>query len=93
MFAEVRSLTPKEAEKYGLEANKGVIITSINPNGPLEEVGFEVGDIILEVNGQTIGSLESFVQLVASLKPNQQITLLALDHRTGNMGYVRVNLK
>jgi len=91
--AEVRSLTPKEAEKYGLEANKGVIITSINPNGPLEEVGFEVGDIILEVNGQTIGSLESFVQLVASLKPNQQITLLALDHRTGNMGYVRVNLK
>jgi len=87
---KVRSLTPKEAEKYGLEANRGIIITSITPNGPLEEVGFEVGDIILEVNGQTIGSLESFVQLVASLKPNQQITLLALDHRSGSTAYVQV---
>jgi serine protease Do len=87
---KVRSLTPKEAEKYGLEANRGIIITSITPKGPLGEVGFEVGDIILEVNGQTIGSLESFVQLVASLKPNQQITLLALDHRSGNTAYVQV---
>jgi len=87
---EVRSLTPKEAERYGLEVNRGVIITSITPKRPLREVGFEVGDIILEVNGQTIGSLESFVELVASLKPNQRITLLALDHRTGNKGYVQV---
>ena len=39
---------------------------------------------------QTIGSLESFVELVGSLPPNQQITLLALDHKSGNTGYVQV---
>ncbi|MGB9628840.1 MAG: Do family serine endopeptidase [Thermodesulfobacteriota bacterium] len=90
---QFRSLTPKEAERYGIERNKGVIITSITPNGPLSKVGFEVGDIILEVNGQIISSVDNFVQLAASLKPNQPITLLALDHRTGNTGYVQVTVR
>ncbi|MGB9699897.1 MAG: Do family serine endopeptidase [Thermodesulfobacteriota bacterium] len=88
--AEVRALTPKESEEFGLEANRGVIITSINPKGPLGKAGFEVGDIILEINGQPIMNVESFVQLLVILKANQKITLLALDHRSGNMGYVQV---
>jgi serine protease Do len=91
--AEVRALTPKESEEFGLAANRGIIITSINPKGPLGKAGFEVGDIILEINGQPIINVESFVQLLATLKANQKITLLALDHRSGNMGYVQVVVK
>lgn len=90
--AEVRSLNPKEAEKFALEVNKGVIISWINPKGPLGKAGFEVGDIILGINGQPINNIESFTQLVASLKSNQRITLLALDHRSGNIGYVQIEL-
>jgi len=91
--AEVRALTPKESEEFGLAANRGIIITSINPKGPLGKAGFEVGDIILEINGQPIINVESFVQLLVTLKANQKITLLALDHRSGNMGYVQVVVK
>jgi hypothetical protein len=39
---------------------------------------------------QTIGSLESFGELVGSLQPNQRITLFTLDHKSGNTGYVQV---
>lgn len=87
---DVRSLTQKEAEKYHLNVNEGVIITSVEQKGPLGRVGFEVGDIILEINGQSVGGVDSFSQMVASLRPNQRITLLALDHGSGNSGYVNV---
>jgi serine protease Do len=88
--ADMRSLTQKEAEKYRLNVNEGVIITSIDQKGPLGKVGFEVGDIILEINGQTVGGIDSFSQMVASLRSNQRITLLALDHNSGNTGHVTV---
>jgi len=88
--ADMRSLTQKEAEKYRLNVNEGVIITSIDQKGPLGKVGFEVGDIILEINGQSVGGIDGFSQMVASLHPNQRITLLALDHNSGNSGRVTV---
>jgi serine protease Do len=88
--AEVRLVTSKEAEKYGLDPKQGVAIIWLDSKGPLKRAGFEVGDIILGVENQEVNSLETFVNLVSSLKPNQQITLLALDHRTGNTGYVQV---
>jgi serine protease Do len=91
--AEVRSLAQKEAEKYRLNVNEGVVITSVEQKGPLAKVGFEAGDFILEVNGQAVGNADNFVQLVASLRPNQRITLLALDHSTGNTGYVTVTVR
>ena len=40
--------------------------------------------------GQPIDSLQIFVALVDSLKPNQRVTLVALDHNTGNTGNVMV---
>ena len=88
--AEVRAISSKEAEKYGLEANQGVAITQLEATGPLRKAGFEVGDMILEVNNQPIQGVEAFIQLVSALKPGQSITLLALDYRSGNMGNVQV---
>jgi serine protease Do len=87
---EFRSVTAKEAEKYGLDSGQGVAIVQVDSKGPLGQVGFEVGDIIVEVNSQSIENLESFISLMSTLKPGQKIALLAIDHRTGNSGYVEV---
>jgi serine protease Do len=88
--SDVRPVTPEEAEKYGLEENQGIAISWEDPKGPLRKAGFEVGDIILEVNYQPVQGVETFVDLVRSLQPQQQVILLALDHRSGQTGYVRV---
>jgi serine protease Do len=87
---EVQAILPKEAEKYGLDAGQGVVINQLEAKGPLRNAGFEVGDIILEINNQAIKGVEAFIQLVSVLKPGQKITLLAVDHRSGNMGNVQV---
>jgi len=88
--AELRPVTPDEAEKHGLDPQQGVVIAWVDPKGPLGQVGFEVGDVILEINGQPVESLEELSDLVSTVKPGQKIALVALDHRTGNSGYVEV---
>jgi serine protease Do len=91
--AEVRAVSPQDAEKYGLDVNQGVTISWLDAKGPLKEAGFEIGDIILGINKQPIVGVQGFVALLGSLKPHQQITLLALDHRSGNTGYVQVEVR
>jgi serine protease Do len=88
--AEVRAIPPKEAEKYGLDMGQGVMINQLEAKGPLQKAGFEVGDMILEVNSQPVKGVDAFIQLVSVLKPGQKIMLLALDHRSGNMGNLQV---
>ncbi len=88
--AEVRTPTKKETDRYNLDEGEGIVITKVDQNGPLGRAGFEVNDMILEINGQAISGLDSFAELVSSLKKNQRITLLALDSRTGKKGYIQI---
>jgi serine protease Do len=91
--AEVRPLTVKEVTKYHLNSRKGIAIVWLDPKGLLREVGFEVGDMILEINGRSIKGPETFMNLVGTLQSSQQITLLGLDHRSGRTGYVQVKVR
>ena len=87
---EVRSPNSGEVNKYGLSPGQGVVITWEDPKGPLKEASFEIGDMILAINNQPIDSMESFVDLVSLLRPKQKISILALDHRSGDKGTVQV---
>jgi serine protease Do len=91
--AEMRSLSTEELEKYGLNENQGVAISWLDPKGPLHGAGFEVGDVILGINNQPVAGVDSFVQLVTSLTPNQKASFVALDHKSGNTGTVLVMVR
>jgi serine protease Do len=90
---DVRPVTAQEEEQYGLESQQGVSITWIEPKGTLERAGLEVRDILLAIDDQPIESVERLSELAAALQPEQQITILALDHRSGNTGSVQVVLR
>jgi len=89
---EVRPVTPKEVEKHGLDSNQGVVITWVAPKGPFGGAGFEVDDMILQVENLPIVGLDGFVSVMSALKPSQKISVVALDHRTGNVGTIMVSL-
>lgn len=91
--AEVRAVTPKEAEKFGLDPKQGVALASVDPKGPLGAAKFEAGDILLEINGRPITGLDSFVEIAGLLKPRQRVTLMALDFRTGGTGTIQIVTK
>ena len=80
----------RESGQHGFHSQGGVIVTWVHPDSPLADVGVEVNDMMLEINGKAIHSLESLVDLVSALTPGQRITLYAVDHRSGRTGYVHV---
>ena len=88
----IRPVTTKETQEYGLDEGEGVAIESLARSGLLAEAGFEVGDIILEIDGQPVKGVDGFVALVDQLRHNQKIVLFALDQRTGQTGYVQVRI-
>jgi serine protease Do len=88
----VRPVTPKEDEKYGIEPGEGVAIATVSPKGPFGHAGLEPRDLILQVNGQAINGLEGFSELFGTLQAKQPMMVLALDHRTGQSGYIQVSL-
>jgi serine protease Do len=91
--AQVGPLPPEDAERYQLQPNEGVVIKSVQPDGVLGKAGFEEGDIILEINGQPVTGVDSYVAVVESLKPSQRAVWFVLDHRTGQSGYIRVAME
>ncbi|MBW1730918.1 MAG: Do family serine endopeptidase [Deltaproteobacteria bacterium] len=87
---EVRPATQKDVERYGLQSKQGVVIIWVDPDGPLGKAGFEVNDMILEINGRSINDVDDLADMLNTLKPGRPATILALDHRTGRTGYIRV---
>lgn len=90
--AVVRPLTAEERQKYGLESGQGVAIASLDAKGPLESVGFEKDDVILDINNIPVDGVEGFVELVQAIPPHHRVLLQALDHRTGQRGVVQVRV-
>jgi serine protease Do len=90
--AEVRPLTPQEAQQYGMSTPGGVVIEKVDRQGPLGRAGFEVGDAILTVNNKPVLGLEGLVAILSGIKPHERVTIFAVDHRTGQTGTVEVQL-
>lgn len=68
----------------------GVVISWIDPDGPMERAGFEANDIIIEANGLPIHTQNDLQHVLSKLKPGDRVIFLAIDHRTNKTGYVQV---
>jgi serine protease Do len=90
--AVVRPLTAKETQQYGLEPGQGVALSSLNKESALAKAGFEKDDVILDINNVPVEGVEGFVAIVKALPANQQTVLKAVDHRTGQSGFVQVTI-
>jgi serine protease Do len=61
----VQPVTPELAQSFGLQAEKGALISEVMKNSPAEKSGFEVGDIILEFDGKQISEMNELPRLAA----------------------------
>jgi serine protease Do len=70
-----------------------VAIETVDPKGPLGQAGLEVKDLILAINNQAIAGIDDFSGMAGLLKSKQNVTLVCLDHRTGNTGTIQVTVR
>lgn len=75
----VQDITDELAQARGLEAGRGVIVAEVQPGSPAFRKGIEPGDVILELGGAPIESVEQLEQLLAQLEPGTWFTLWIQD--------------
>ncbi len=73
----VQTLTPELAENLGLDRGlKGVIVTQVEPSGPAADAGLRRGDVILEVNRQTVKDADAYRKAVKAVGKGKSVLFL-----------------
>jgi serine protease DegQ len=65
---EPQDVTPAIAESFGLE-QKGTIVAGVLQGGPADKAGIKPGDVLLDVNGQSITDTTRLLNVIAQIKP------------------------
>jgi len=81
----VDNVNAQTAEQLGLPANtKGVVVTNIDPSSPLADSGLQQGDVIQQVNHQTVTNVNDFDRAVQKAGKNP----LLLVNRQGHTLFI-----
>ena len=68
-----RAVTKEDARAYNLKV--GVYVSSITPNGPAHMSGVNVGDIIVECEGEPIETVDDINEIKNKKTPGEQISI------------------
>jgi serine protease Do len=58
------------------KADGGVVVTAVDPNGVAAEHGFQVGDVILDISGKSVGSPGDVRKQIADARKQGKRTVL-----------------
>jgi serine protease Do len=72
----VRQLTRELAASLRLKETSGVVITEVKPDSPAMLAGLQRGDIVKEVNGRKVATVEEYDKAVAAAKKDKSVRLL-----------------
>jgi bifunctional DNase/RNase len=64
----LQNLTPSLAKYLSYESNQGVLVSNVRKGSRAEKDGIETGDIVVEVDGQTIEDVMSMKDALAKIK-------------------------
>lgn len=86
----VRDLDRELAESLRTRVKYGVVVQQVIPGSPAHRAGIERGDVIYQINRQTVRDQAEFGKLVASLQPGDVLQIM-LDRR-GNQVFTILRL-
>jgi serine protease Do len=90
LAVEVKEISVMEARRKRLDSREGVILAKVDPRGPASRAGLEPGDIIYQMNNQTVRGVEDYSRILQRVRGGEEILLLVRDSRTGEMGFLTV---
>ena len=87
---KVEAITPSLAQRYGLQAGQGLVVTSLSGDSPARQGGVAVGDQLVEVNHQPVRTLADFQRSVHKTGPDGHVLLLLRRQETNFFAAIRV---
>jgi serine protease Do len=88
---QVQTLTPDVAQQIGLQASRGALVAAVEPGSFAEDIGFQQGDVIVDVNGHPVNSANDLRSQLDQLKSGEQVVFKVL-RETQNRGQLTVFL-
>jgi serine protease Do len=86
----IQSVTPDIASSLGIKDSKGAMVAEIVPGGPASKAGFEQGDIITSIDGQSVDDATDLTRKVANVPAGQSATFTV--SRQGKPMQVKVTI-
>jgi S1-C subfamily serine protease len=71
--------------------SKGAAVVSVVPNGPADDAGIQVGDVVVSFDGRTIDTSQQLGDAIRSKRPGDDISVTVV-HRDGTRSTVTVTL-
>lgn len=76
--AGVRDVTSDDAAKAKLTQPSGAYVESVRDGGPASKAGVQVGDIVVDFDGERVRSAAHFSRVVQESAPDRQVTAVVI---------------
>ena len=84
----VRAITPGIARRFKLAVHEGILIEKVEPGSPAERVGIQPGDVIVQVAGKRIRTLDELGAVLERTHAGDVVDLMVV--RGEYVGYPRM---
>ncbi|MFC2173492.1 PDZ domain-containing protein [Acidobacteriota bacterium] len=89
----LQTLTPGLRDYFGAEKETGVLVSKVLKDKPAEHAGLKAGDVIIEVNGDTINSIKALQKSIGEMKEGDEARLVILRDQSEMVVPVYVGVK
>jgi serine protease Do len=77
----VKPVGEREARALGMEEARGLLVSGVAPGSPAQEAGLAPGDVILEVNQQTVDTVQAMQQIIRTAAEEDGMLLLLVTRQ------------
>jgi len=74
----IQQITPEIAEEFGLDDQKGALVSKVVPDGPADEAGLRQRDVIREFDGKPIDDFDDLPRVVAATPVEKKIDVVVI---------------
>ena len=79
---KVAELTPERAQQLHVQADRGIVVTEVQPDGLADRAGIQEGDLLREINGVRIAQVADYSKAVSDVKKGGYLKVLLQRGRT-----------
>ena len=76
----IQEVNQSLADSFKLDRPEGALVASVDPGGPADKAGLQVGDVIRKVAGQAIVSSGDLPALIGQSRPGDKVALEVWRH-------------
>jgi len=86
----IQQVSPNIAKAFGLSHGGGALVGDVSPDSPAAKAGIERGDVILQLNGETVSGPDDLSVRISQMSPGSTVHLKVF--RSGQARDVAVTL-